>query len=101
MSTFDIQDIIPDGYELVDIRRISVHKLTSHWGSFDAKVTLRKKFSPKVGEIIAVGRSPTGADVFLPFDHISRRLGMQTLVGCTDGSTWPFYRQLTPEERGE
>ena len=103
MSTFDIQSMVPEGYEISGGLKTLDHILSdgTH-NSFSATLTLRKKWTPKVGEVVACRDNEGVLWQFGIFLEVKENLFIASR--CTDGEavfSWDGCRQLTPEERGE
>ena len=99
MSTFDIQSIAPEGYEVEMYRRDMPVEIDGVI-TMSATLTLRKKWTPKVGEVIAVCDSVYTNWEFRQFQRFADG---DALCETPDGHGyyWEQYRKLTPEERGE
>ena len=112
MSTFDIQSIAPEGYEIIGYRTAKFGEeymsgeLVQRWGfdqpSSAKKLILRKKWAPKVGEVVAC-RDNEG--VLWQFGIFLEMKGSIFICSRCTGDEgvfhWDECRQLTPQERGE
>ena len=108
MSTFDIQSIVPEGYEAIGYRTPKSGEIyisidgKPHTAGFnfsnDIHLILRKKWTPKVGEVIAVRDSEAMDWEFDVFERL--RDDGDHPIGCAR-DYWAECRKLTPEERGE
>lgn len=97
MSTFDIQSIAPEGYEVEMYRRDRPVEIDGVI-TMSATLTLRKKWTPKAGEVIAVRDSE---DMDWDFDAFERlRDDGDHPIGCAR-DYWAECRKLTTEELGE
>lgn len=104
--TFDIQSVAPEGYEVVGFGTLSKGDVyIRHSGKADVwgwsersackYLILKKKWTPKVGEVVAVRDQDS-----VPWRyHVFT--GMYGKRYCTTSSYWNQCRKLTPEERGE
>lgn len=114
MNTFDIQSVAPEGYEVVGYGRpVEGETFLSCCGnatmaSFnfenDTHLILRRKWTPKVGEVVCVRDDDNACWQLRWFDGMDgqkfkcsdlQRLDVHSTFG------WDQCRQLTPEERGE
>lgn len=104
--TFDIQSVAPEGYEVVGFGTISNGDVyIRHSGKADVwrcpkrseckYLILKKKWTPKVGEVVAVRDSESQDWTYSIFT------GMYVTRYHTTESYWKYCRQLTPKERGE